>query len=184
MAKLSLARQPACVVVANDNGNEVRAHVRLRQVASALGIGPCEPHRAANSNFQRAVQARVAPLQGVLRAAFKTLRLMPRDRNLWPAGVRSGWPDVLRDAQGYGYDKARRTPTTPTARQIQQMDNAFRALLLLAEYDRRAVMAVCNGASYRDLGELLGCSHEKARTTYIGALATLAVEISRRQLTI
>lgn len=59
-----------------------------------------------------------------LRAATATLRRIPGGR-IWPAGIRTGWPEIVREWEGYGWDKAARPRVQATAEDIRQMDEAL-----------------------------------------------------------
>lgn len=65
-----------------------------------------------------------ARVEAALRAAMVTLRQIPA-RNLLPAGFKVAWPDVVRDWEAYGWDRAARPRLQATAEQIRDMDVAL-----------------------------------------------------------
>jgi hypothetical protein len=67
-----------------------------------------------------------ATVESSLRAALVTLRRLP-SKNLFPAGIRAAWPEVVVDVrESYGWDRARAPRIMPSAQDIQAMDNALR----------------------------------------------------------
>jgi hypothetical protein len=63
-------------------------------------------------------------VEAELRAALWTLRRIP-SRHLLPAGVRVAWPEVVREWEAYGWDRATRPRMQATSEQIRDMDRAL-----------------------------------------------------------
>lgn len=59
-----------------------------------------------------------------VREAIVTLRRVPAGR-IRPAGLKTNWPDVVRDWQAYGWDPAARPRVQATAEDIARMDEVL-----------------------------------------------------------
>lgn len=71
-----------------------------------------------------------------LRAALVTLRRVPA-KGLWPGGLRSSMPEIVRTyAEAYGYDETRRPRVLATADDIRNMDRALGWLASLLSADQ------------------------------------------------
>lgn len=65
-----------------------------------------------------------ARVEAALRAAIWTLRCIPSKR-LLPAGLRIAWPDVVREWDSYGWDRAAKPRLQATAEDIAAMDRSL-----------------------------------------------------------
>ncbi len=93
-----------------------------------------------------------------LRDAAHTIRRLRSGPNLWPAGYRSSMPDYVRDAvESYGYGTATVRPAIPSPREIDEMDEAFGWLPMIADNDqRRLVLARAFGVRWAVLRTRFG----------------------------
>lgn len=138
-----------------------------------------------------------------VREALVTLRRVPAGR-IWPAGIRTAWPDVVREWESYGWDRAARPRVQATAEDIARMDEVLgwtARWLSSAEAEReglppdavRVLMARAGGVRWDVLGLARidwwgrrptvgggrsaipgGNSYPSLRRIYDGALALLA----------
>lgn len=65
-----------------------------------------------------------AQVEQRLRDALITLRRMPGG-HIWPAGIRVAWPEIVREWEAYGWDRATRPRVQATAEDIRLMDEAL-----------------------------------------------------------
>ena len=65
-----------------------------------------------------------ARVEGALREALVTLRRIP-SKNLFPAGIRIAWPDVVSSWESYGWNAAKKPRLQATAADIQAMDRSL-----------------------------------------------------------
>ena len=110
---------------------------------------------------------------------------------LRPAGYRSAWPEVVRDAyESYGWDATRIRPSPPLASDITAMDAIWRCLLyilLQKRVIRRVVgmRALTNPRtlkpllSWRFMGDKLGCSHSAVRLWHGQGIDIIAAGLNR-----
>lgn len=59
-----------------------------------------------------------------LRDALITLRRLPAGR-IWPSDIRIAWPEIVREWDSYGWDRAAKPRVQATADDIRRMDEAL-----------------------------------------------------------
>lgn len=65
-----------------------------------------------------------AAIEDRLRAALVTLRRMPGGR-IFPAAIRVAWPEMAREWEAYGWDRATKPRVQATSEDIRLMDEAL-----------------------------------------------------------
>ncbi|ADE40492.1 DUF6362 family protein [Candidatus Puniceispirillum marinum] len=108
-----------------------------------------------------------------MMAAAMTLRALPRDQLAIPNGIRSAWPDMIRES-AILYSKTRRlSQVRPSPQAIDSMD-VMLALLWHLDYEaRQLVWARANNIPWRILVGRCGKSRSSLNRDYKKALAAL-----------
>ncbi|MBT6122531.1 MAG: hypothetical protein HOH48_04105 [Candidatus Puniceispirillum sp.] len=108
-------------------------------------------------------------------AAAMTLRALPRDQLVIPNGIRSAWPDMIRES-AILYGKTRVTSRVrPSAKAIDSMDSMLALLWHLDHDARQLVWARANNIPWRSLVGRFGKSRSSLNRDYKKALAQLNV---------
>ncbi|SHJ68607.1 hypothetical protein SAMN02745194_03117 [Roseomonas rosea] len=125
--------------------------------------------------------------------ATDTLRAIP-GRGCFPAGFRTNWPAealaMAEGAPGVDEDLPRRVPT---ARQIDQMDEAFRWISYIPEthVDHRRIVLLRSLISvrqkkhlmsWRQIGEKMGMEHRTVQRRFAQGIGWICQELYRQQL--
>ena len=125
-----------------------------------------------------------------LRQAMRTLQAL-RVPGLWPAGYRSGMPDVLRDIEDMRWVDAGEGPRPqPGPQAVARMDRMLAWVRLIPEGRpevRRAValrslnhpLSEKEILGWRRIGELLGCSHTQAGRWFDQGIDHITVALAR-----
>ena len=107
-----------------------------------------------------------------LREAAATAYCLPADKNLWPAGYASSWPQIVHEAIDVWWSYDRINPPIvkaprATSRQIDEMDEAM-GWLELIEMPRRRWIVLHRSArwSYPRMRRVTGLSREWLRQHY------------------
>ena len=131
-----------------------------------------------------------AQVEAELQAAGRVLRALGV-AGVWPAGVRSAMPEVVREAcEGYGWDGARVRPARPGPGEIAAMDRAFGWLRLIPDDCRvlrrivaaRSLTHAGTGRplySWRRIAGLVGASHMAVSRWHGQGLAIIAQALSQ-----
>ena len=117
-----------------------------------------------------------------LREAMDTLRRLPMPKDGRPRILSSGMPEVVHHVvEAYGY--AAGSPKTPVPRQdIGRLDEVLDWLMWLPErQDAIVVTAVAMGLTLRNVGRLVGRSHEWCRRRERAAVAGIAERLNQRR---
>ncbi len=104
-----------------------------------------------------------ARVEQCLRHALVTLRRIP-SKNLFPAGIRVAWPDVVSSWESYGWDKTAKPRVQATAADIQDMDRTLAWVWTwlhpsacqaaqLAEDAGAIVLMRASGLAWEEIGE-------------------------------
>jgi len=110
-----------------------------------------------------------------LEEAADTLRRLPDVEARFRLGLRSAWPDVVRDAvTAYGADgpKVRLGPPAPGA--IDRLEATIDWLRWLSEPQRRIAWALASGISVAKLSRLIGCHRNTVANRQAAALRIIA----------
>ncbi|MCF4165110.1 DUF6362 family protein [Zavarzinia compransoris] len=115
-----------------------------------------------------------------LREAADTLRRLPDGEARFRLGLRSAWPDVVRDA-ATAYAAAgpsvRLGPPSPGA--IDRLETTIGWLGLLSEPQRRIAWALASGVSVARLARLIGCHRNTVANRHAAALRIIAGHLNR-----
>ena len=118
-----------------------------------------------------------------LRDAAQTIRRLRSGPNLRPAGFRSSLPDYVKEAvESYGYSTTTVRPAIPSPREIDQMDEAFDWLPMIADSDqRRLVLARAFGVRWAVLRTRFDMrSIRRLQQLHDKGLAEIALTLNRR----
>lgn len=110
-----------------------------------------------------------------LAEAADTLRRLPDSEARFRLGLRSAWPEVVRDAMtAYAADgpKVRLGPPSPGA--IDRLEAAIDWLRLLTEAQRRIAWALASGIPMAKLARLIGCHRNTVANRQAAALRIIA----------
>ena len=126
-----------------------------------------------------------------LEEAGRSLIALP-SKGCKPAGFGSGWPQIVHAAaEAYGYDPTDVRPDPPSADAIDRMDEAFRWISLIPEWEadiRKIVLmrAMVNPVterhrfSWRRISQIQNVNHETIRRRHAAAISTIVLGIKRR----
>lgn len=141
------------------------------------GNGNCGNH-TRDGVRQVARLREAAEVVRLLRQAWLTLTLL-HVAGCRPAGYRSWWPDVVRNAfEAYNDDapeRARLRPAVPGPGAIADMDRALAWLLLLSEGERRLVWARAMRVRWRWLERRMGKCERRLRDDYWAAIGKIVL---------
>jgi hypothetical protein len=98
-----------------------------------------------------------------LTEAADTLRSMPVPHRGFPAGYKTGWPDVVYEWTAYGYTPATARRSPPTAIQIDKLDETLGWLHWLERDQRMILWARAHGWTWRQIEELDKPKHRQER---------------------
>jgi hypothetical protein len=124
-----------------------------------------------------------------LEAAGATLLAM-RDRSPWPAGFRSGMPEVLHDArEAYGWSTEPCRAALPDAVAIDAMDDAYRWLALIPQHRHvlrrivaaRSLVHPLTGrhiVHWRRLGEVIRADYRAAQRWHAQGIGEIVRALS------
>jgi len=125
-----------------------------------------------------------------LEEAAVTLSALPV-HGLYPAGARSGWPDIVRDLEDLGWDcEAIVRPSRPSADAVTRFDQVMGWLSLLDGDDvplRRIVnmrlivhpISQNHKWSWEKIGKAIGVSHHTAKARHGQACAVIGKKLRR-----
>ena len=114
-----------------------------------------------------------ARLAKQMLAAAMTLRALPRDQLAIPNGIRSVWPDMIRES-AILFNKTRiLSRVRPSPKAIDSMDRMLALLWHLDHDARQLVWARANNIAWRNLAGRFGKSRSSLNRVYKKALAQL-----------
>ncbi len=115
-----------------------------------------------------------------LAEAADTLRRLPEER---VQGYFSTWPPVIREYwQAYGRSEVRVRPSPPSARAIDQMDEALQWLRWLEQEDAKLVWARAEGTPWKSICWRFGVGRTTAWERWVAALCVIAARLNDETL--
>jgi hypothetical protein len=118
-----------------------------------------------------------------LTEAADTLRLMPMPKGGFPAGYRTGWPDVVYEWTAYGYTPATARRSPPTADKIDKLDQTLAWLHWLERDQRMIVWARACGFSWRKIEDIDGRSTPTLRKICSKGYSDIYQKLNQDRLT-
>lgn len=110
-----------------------------------------------------------------LEEAADTLRRLPDAQARFRLGLRSAWPDVVREASAslaHDAPRVRLGPPSPGA--IDRLEVTIGWLALLTQAQRRIAWALASGIPAAKLARLIGCHRNTVANRQAGALRIIA----------
>lgn len=115
-----------------------------------------------------------------LEEAADTLRRLPDAEAKFRLGLRSAWPDVVREAvaaQEAAGPRVRLGPPSPGA--IDRLEVTIGWLSLLTAAQRRIAWALASGISAARLARMIGCHRNTVANRQAAALRIIAGHLNR-----
>lgn len=117
-----------------------------------------------------------------LEAAAITLRRLPAPAGSGARGFGSSWPDVVQEVRhAYGYNSTR-IRVTPSAKDIQMMDEALGWLSLLKDpLDRRILWMRAENHRWRTICIRVGLVRQTCHRRAVAAVLTIEKSLAHRE---
>ncbi|PWR24009.1 DUF6362 family protein [Zavarzinia compransoris] len=115
-----------------------------------------------------------------LEEAADTLRRLPDTETKYRLGLRSAWPDVVRESvavQASTGVRVRLGPPSPGA--IDRLEATIGWLSLLTEAQRRIAWALASGISAARLARMIGCHRNTIANRQAAALRIIAGHLNQ-----
>ena len=114
-----------------------------------------------------------------MEEAALTLRRLPSPPGSGPRGFGQSWPEYVHEAKhAYGYHEARMR-VSPSAAEIQRMDECIDWLRFLHPDDARIVWFRAEGHRWRFVCIQAGCVRQTAWRRWVAALQTISNNLNR-----
>ncbi len=124
-----------------------------------------------------------AAVKSRLEEAAETLKVMMLSSRDRPAGMGSGWPDIVQEScEVLGFSDVRVRPAAPPPARISRADEAVIWLLWLNDAERRVTWARASGITWRRLEDMDGRSHVTLRKILASALECICRHLNAETL--
>ncbi|MDD3445134.1 MAG: DUF6362 family protein [Zavarzinia sp.] len=115
-----------------------------------------------------------------LEEAADTLRRLPDSEARFRLGLRSAWPDVVRDATtAYAAEGPRVRLGPPAPGAIDRLEETISWLALMTEAQRRIAWALASGIPVAGLARMIGCHRNTVANRQAAALRVVAGHLNR-----